>query len=296
MPAAQITTRAIESIPSQKNVRRGRAITAAARDSSHQQSDSAQPHVGALRRDDHGSGGKEIGEQEQRDLERVAAEDVADGELHVAQPNRRDAARDLRQGRCRREERRAEDRAFKPHSLGKDVAGVLKGDARTERDQRAGSEDHRHGHGARAGVRARLVSRRFARMPATGRALGRLTHPARMHAHAVHDPDPSGESSAPARTVASTTTTIRASRTGTSDPTRNDSGRSGPETASRTTSTSVWTATPPIRFPTARSRWPESEADAVIAISGRLPVIATRPPSASPRPNRTSSASVVFDG
>src|SRR5207247_5001082 len=58
---------------------------------------------------------------------------------------------------------------------------------------------------------------------------------------------------APASAVASTTTTISASITGTSDPTRNESGRWGPDAASSATSTSVWIATPPIRLPTARS-------------------------------------------
>jgi hypothetical protein len=56
---------------------------------------------------------------------------------------------------------------------------------------------------------------------------------------------------APPSTVASTTTTVRASITGTREPTRNESGRRGPAAASSTTRTSVWIATPPIRLPTA---------------------------------------------
>jgi len=105
-----------------------------------------------------------------------------------------------------------------------------------------------------------------------------------------------GDSAAPPRAVASTITTIRASSTGISDPTRKLSGRLRPANTSSTTSTSVCIATPPIRFPTARSRWPAMAAEAVIAISGRLPVTASRirPPSASPRPKRWSSAWVVF--
>ena len=56
-------------------------------------------------------------------------------------------------------------------------------------------------------------------------------------------------------------------------------------------------AMPPIRLPAARPRFPESTAEIVIASSGRLPAIASRimPPSASPRPSRLSSASVVLE-
>ena len=82
-----------------------------------------------------------------------------------------------------------------------------------------------------------------------------------------------------------------------SAPTRKVSGRSRPATASQMTSTIVWTAIPPIRFPAARSRFPCAAADTVIASSGRVPAIASRmiPPSSSPRPSLASSASVVLE-
>ena len=66
---------------------------------------------------------------------------------------------------------------------------------------------------------------------------------------------------------------------------------------SHTTSTSVWMAIPPIRLPAASPRWPWLAADTVIAISGRLPAIASRiiPPCSSPSPRRRSSESVVLE-
>src|SRR4051794_12430081 len=104
-------------------------------------------------------------------------------------------------------------------------------------------------------------------------------------------------SAAPPSTVASTTITISASRTGISEPTRKLSGRSLPAERSSRTRTSVWIAMPPIRLPTARSRCPAMHADVTIAISGSVPAIASRisPPSASPRSKRRSSESVVFE-
>jgi hypothetical protein len=106
-----------------------------------------------------------------------------------------------------------------------------------------------------------------------------------------------GVSSAPIRTIETTRMTSIPSSTGVSAPTRNVSGRSRPAAMSQTTSTIVCTAIPPIRFPAARPRWPEAAAEIVMATSGRLPAIARRitPPNSSPRPSRTSSASVVFE-
>src|SRR5437867_2625615 len=59
----------------------------------------------------------------------------------------------------------------------------------------------------------------------------------------------------------------------------------------------VWIAIPPRMLPIAIPRSPETAAPVVIAISGRLVVIAriTSPPSASPKPKRRSSASVVSE-
>src|SRR4029453_18758497 len=53
----------------------------------------------------------------------------------------------------------------------------------------------------------------------------------------------------------------------------------------------------PIRLPTAMSRWPATEAEATIAISGSVPAIARRikPPSASPTPKGRSGEGVDFD-
>src|SRR3954468_21042746 len=61
------------------------------------------------------------------------------------------------------------------------------------------------------------------------------------------------------------------------------------------TSTTVWTAMPPRMLPNAMARSPCHAALAVIAISGRLVAMASRmtPPSASPRPKRAASTSVV---
>src|SRR6266550_259350 len=106
-----------------------------------------------------------------------------------------------------------------------------------------------------------------------------------------------GRSSAPISTPETTSTTSSASSTGVSAPAKKVSEFLGPATASQTTSTIVCTAIPPIRFPAARPRWPLEAAEIVIASSGRLPATASRmiPPSSSPKPRRTSSASVVFD-
>ena len=106
-----------------------------------------------------------------------------------------------------------------------------------------------------------------------------------------------GFSSAPISTPETTSPTSSASSTGLSAPTRKVSGRSRPATASQITSTIVCTAIPPIRFPAASSRFPCAAADTVIATSGRLPATerSSSPPSSSPSPNRTSSASVAFD-
>src|SRR5438876_1112273 len=59
----------------------------------------------------------------------------------------------------------------------------------------------------------------------------------------------------------------------------------------------VWMAMPPIRFPAASPRFPFAAAEIVMATSGRLPASErnTRPPIASPKPKRWSSASVVFE-
>ena len=59
----------------------------------------------------------------------------------------------------------------------------------------------------------------------------------------------------------------------------------------------VAVAMPPIRFPAAKPRWPDSAAEIVIANSGRLPAMAssTIPPIASPIPRRRSSSSVDFE-
>ena len=69
------------------------------------------------------------------------------------------------------------------------------------------------------------------------------------------------------------------------------------DVASRSTSTSVCIAIPPRRFPVAMPRLPLTAAEAVIAISGRVPATPSRisPPSASPRLKRSSTTSVLSD-
>ena len=100
--------------------------------------------------------------------------------------------------------------------------------------------------------------------------------------------------SAPMSTMDTVSTTSSPSRTGTSEPTRYVRGLAA--NRSHATSTIVAVAIPPIRFPAARPRWPDSAAETVTANSGRLPVMAssTIPPRASPRPRRLSSSSVDF--
>ena len=102
-------------------------------------------------------------------------------------------------------------------------------------------------------------------------------------------------SRAPMSTTETTSTTSKPSRTGTSDPTRYVSGLGAKR--SHTTSTIVAVAIPPIRFPAAKPRWPDSAAEIVTASSGRLPAMAssTIPPIASPSPSRLSSSSVDVD-
>src|SRR3954447_1020696 len=106
-----------------------------------------------------------------------------------------------------------------------------------------------------------------------------------------------GSSSAPISTPATTRMTSSPSSTGVSRPTRYVSGRDGPTAKSQRSSTIVWIAMPPIRFPAASARLPEAAAEMVIASSGSDPASASRirPPSSSPRPSRASSASVVFE-
>ena len=107
-----------------------------------------------------------------------------------------------------------------------------------------------------------------------------------------------GLSSAPISTPATTRMTSSPSSTGVSLPTRYVSGRDGPTAKSQTSSTIVWIAMPPIRFPAASSRFPDAAAEIVIASSGRLPAIERRisPPSSSPSPSRASSASEPSHG
>ena len=102
-------------------------------------------------------------------------------------------------------------------------------------------------------------------------------------------------SNAPMSTTDTVSTTSSPSSTGTRDPTRNVRGLGAKR--SHTTSTIVAVAMPPIRFPAARPRWPDSAAEIVIANSGRLPAMAssTIPPIASPIPRRRSSSSVDFE-
>src|ERR1039457_5652647 len=76
-------------------------------------------------------------------------------------------------------------------------------------------------------------------------------------------------SKAPISTTDTVSTTSKPSRTGTSDPTRYVSGLAAKR--SHTTSTIVAVAMPPIRFPAASPRWPDSAAEMVTANSGRLP-------------------------
>jgi len=75
------------------------------------------------------------------------------------------------------------------------------------------------------------------------------------------------------------------------------SGRAGPTAKSQRSSTIVWIAMPPMRFPAASWRFPCAAAEIVIASSGRLPAIESRisPPTSSPSPSRASSASVDFE-
>ena len=102
-------------------------------------------------------------------------------------------------------------------------------------------------------------------------------------------------SNAPMSTTDTVSTTSSPSSTGTREPTRNVRGLGAKR--SHRTSTIVAVAMPPIRFPAARPRWPDSAAEIVIANSGRLPAIAsiTIPPIASPNPRRRSSSSVDFE-
>ncbi len=101
-------------------------------------------------------------------------------------------------------------------------------------------------------------------------------------------------SKAPMSTTDTVSTTSKPSRTGKSDPTRYVNGLAAKR--SHTTSTIVAVAMPPIRFPAASPRWPDSAAEMVTANSGRLPATAssTIPPSASPIPSRLSISSVDF--
>ena len=64
--------------------------------------------------------------------------------------------------------------------------------------------------------------------------------------------------------------------------------------ASRATSTTVWMAIPPRRFPTATPTLPDTAAATVMAISGRFVAMLSRmtPPRAAPRCSRSASTSV----
>ncbi len=65
-----------------------------------------------------------------------------------------------------------------------------------------------------------------------------------------------GLSRAPISTPATTMITSSPSSTGVSRPTRYVSGRCGPTAMSQMSSTIVWIAMPPIRFPAASPRFP----------------------------------------
>jgi len=104
-------------------------------------------------------------------------------------------------------------------------------------------------------------------------------------------------SNPPMTAIVTRTITSKDSISGLVSETCEVSGRFRPDVASRKTSTSVWIAMPPMRFPVARARWPLSAADDTIASSGSEPASPRRsmPPTASPRPKRSSSTSVAFD-
>ena len=107
--------------------------------------------------------GDEVGDKEEADLERVAAEDVAHRERVVAERDRRDAGRDLGQRARRREHRRAEDHAVHADAVRELVAALLEEDAGTERDgaaprtapRRARSSTSRTGAAASGCARSR---------------------------------------------------------------------------------------------------------------------------------------------
>ena len=93
------------------------------------------------------------------------------------------------------------------------------------------------------------------------------------------------------------TTTMLPSSNGLVSDASDDRGSFRREVASRKTSTSVCMAMPPRRLPVASPRSPLSAAEAVIASSGREPArpSRSRPPTASPSPNRSSRTSVAFE-
>src|SRR6266545_3233918 len=277
--------------------------------------DRRQPRVQPPRERQHRRAGDQVCGQEEAHLERVAAEDVAHGELVVSEPHGLDARADLRQRRCEGEERRTEHDAVDAGAVGEAVAGQLERDARAERDDARDAEAQRDARRRLLLVRQRDIRDLHAMVRPTGcapcmttshfaflRTRSTTTMPA-VHTRTIAIEEglttppiaTDAGSSPPSRTSETTTITSNPSRTGMSDPTRNVSGRRA--NRSQTTRTIVCVTIPPIRLPAARSRLPPSAADTVIATSGRLPATASRmrPPSSSPNPSRRSSASVVFE-
>src|SRR3954470_3540893 len=103
-------------MPSRRNVRRGRAtIAAAAIPVSTRPSAPSQTSEWCAATIT-GVPASRSAEQEERELEEVAAEDVADRELDVAEADGGDAAADLGQRARRRQERGAEECALRSGS------------------------------------------------------------------------------------------------------------------------------------------------------------------------------------
>ena len=83
----------------------------------------------------------EVGDEEERHLEGVPAEDVGDGELVVADPDGCEPRADLGKRRGEGEHGGAEDDAVDPGPVGERVPGHLEDDAGGEREERGERED-----------------------------------------------------------------------------------------------------------------------------------------------------------
>ena len=156
MPMAKMTMARIESRPRRTKTRLVAHDHAEGVDGGERDAEHGEPGVEVPGCWQDGLARDEVGDEEQAQLERVAAEDVRDRELVIAEPYRGDTRADLGERRGDREDGRAEDDAVDVGAVGEVVAGYLEDHAGTERDQTADPE-HDQRPRRRLGDRRRLL-------------------------------------------------------------------------------------------------------------------------------------------